>query len=166
MTRPKTEAISPFFIVSDVSRAIAFYRDKLGFELVHSEPEGNPFFAIVRRDGAQLFVKSGGNLVPLPNPKRDPSMRWDAFVHASDPDALAADFVQHGTAFSEPLADTHDGLRGDRPRWIRTLFRASAFVVFRRNNSRAHRRVAPWRLTPTMARRLTKKAFPARNVVS
>ncbi|MGH9718076.1 MAG: VOC family protein [Candidatus Acidiferrales bacterium] len=112
VTRPRTEAISPFFIVSDVSQAIAFYRDKLGFELAYSEPEESPFFAIVRRDGAQVFVKSGGNVAPLPNPKRDPSMRWDAFVHASDPDALAADFAQHGAAFNEPLADTHDGLRG------------------------------------------------------
>jgi catechol 2,3-dioxygenase-like lactoylglutathione lyase family enzyme len=31
MTRPNTEAISPFFVVSNVDRTIAFYRDKLGF---------------------------------------------------------------------------------------------------------------------------------------
>ncbi|MGH9739327.1 MAG: VOC family protein [Candidatus Acidiferrales bacterium] len=48
VTRPRTEAMSPFFIVSDVSRAIAFYRDKLGFELAYSEPGESPFFAIVR----------------------------------------------------------------------------------------------------------------------
>jgi hypothetical protein len=33
MTRPKTEAISPFFIVSNVDQTIAFYRGKLGFEV-------------------------------------------------------------------------------------------------------------------------------------
>jgi catechol 2,3-dioxygenase-like lactoylglutathione lyase family enzyme len=32
MTRPTTQAISPFFIVSNVDQTIAFYRDKLGFE--------------------------------------------------------------------------------------------------------------------------------------
>ena len=112
MTRPTTTAISPFFIVSNVDRTIAFYRDKLGFETTFQEPDRNPFFAVIRRDGAQLLVKSDGNVTPLPNPKRHPSMRWDAFVYAPDPDALAAEFIDHGAAFSAPLRDTHDGLRG------------------------------------------------------
>ena len=32
MSRPNTQAISPFFIVSNVDQTIGFYRDKLGFE--------------------------------------------------------------------------------------------------------------------------------------
>lgn len=112
MTRPTTAAISPFFIVSNVDQTIAFYRDKLGFETTFREPERGPFFAILRRDGAQLFVKSDGAVTPLPNSKRHPFMRWDAFVYAPDPDALAAEFIDHGAAFSAPLMDTHDGLRG------------------------------------------------------
>ncbi len=39
-------------------------------------------------------------------------MRWDAFVYAPDPDALAAEFAAAGAEFSAPLEDTHDGLRG------------------------------------------------------
>jgi len=112
MTRPTTLAISPFFIVSDVDQAIAFYGGKLGFETRLQEPDQNPFFAIIGRDGAQLFVKSDKDVLPLPNPKRHPSMRWDAYVYAPDPDALAAEFANHGVTFSEPLKDTHDGLRG------------------------------------------------------
>jgi catechol 2,3-dioxygenase-like lactoylglutathione lyase family enzyme len=112
MTRPTTTAISPFFIVSNVERTIAFYRDQLGFETTFQEPDRNPFFAIIRRDGAQIFVKSDGDVAPLPNRKRHPSMRWDAYVYAPDPDALAAEFLDHGAAFSAPLKDTHDGLRG------------------------------------------------------
>jgi catechol 2,3-dioxygenase-like lactoylglutathione lyase family enzyme len=112
MTRPTTTAISPFFIVSNVDRTIAFYREKLGFETTFQEPDRNPFFAIIRRDGAQLFVKSDGDVTPLPNPKRHPSMRWDAYVYAPSRDALAAEFADHGAAFSAPLKDTHDGLRG------------------------------------------------------
>jgi catechol 2,3-dioxygenase-like lactoylglutathione lyase family enzyme len=112
MTRPTTTAISPFFIVTDVDRTIAFYRDKLGFETTFEQPEQDPFFAVLLRDGAQLFVKSHANLAPLPNSKRHPWIRWDAFVYAPDPDALAVDFAAHGAAFSEPLTDTHDGLRG------------------------------------------------------
>ena len=106
------QAISPFFIVSEVDRTIAFYRDKLGFETRFQEPAENPFFAIVGRDGTQLFLKSGQNVSPLPNPMRHPYMRWDAYVDAPDPDALAAEFAARGAAFSEPLKDTHDGLRG------------------------------------------------------
>jgi catechol 2,3-dioxygenase-like lactoylglutathione lyase family enzyme len=112
MTRPATTAISPLFIVTNVDRTIEFYRDRLGFETTFQEPEQNPFFAVLLRDGAQLFVKSHANLTPLPNSKRHPWIRWDAFVYAPDPDALAVDFAAHGAAFSEPLADTHDGLRG------------------------------------------------------
>jgi len=58
MTRPSVQGISPFFIVSSVDQTIAFYRDKLGFETRFQEPDRDPFFAIIRRDGAQLFVKS------------------------------------------------------------------------------------------------------------
>jgi hypothetical protein len=90
----------------------AFYCDKLGFETRFREPDRNPFFAIIGRDGAQLFVKSDKDASPLPNSKRHPSMRWDAYVYAPDPDALAAEFTDHGAAFSAPLKDTHDGLRG------------------------------------------------------
>lgn len=111
MTRPMLEKMCPFFIVSSVHQTIAFYRDKLGFESWHQKPEREPLFAILGRDGAMLFIKSG-EAEPLPNPKRDPAMRWDAYVSVNDPDALAAEIVDRGVAFSAPLKDTHDGLRG------------------------------------------------------
>jgi catechol 2,3-dioxygenase-like lactoylglutathione lyase family enzyme len=107
-----TRAISPFFIVGNVDRTIAFYRDKLGFATRFKEPDEAPFFAILSRDGGQILVKSDPEVAPLPNPVRHPAMRWDAFVYAPDPDALAAEFALRGAAFSRPLEDTHDGLRG------------------------------------------------------
>ena len=61
MTRPTTAAISRFFIVSDIDQTIVFFRAKLGFETTFQEPDRNPFFAITRRDGAQLFVKPDRN---------------------------------------------------------------------------------------------------------
>ena len=103
MTRPTTQAISPFFIVSNVDQTIAFYRDKLGFVTRWQQPERDPFSAIIGRDGAQIFVKSDKGTSPLPNPKRNPSMRWDAFVYAPHPDARAVEFADHGAAFSAPL---------------------------------------------------------------
>ena len=112
MTRAATTAISPFFIVSNVDRTTSFYCEKLGFEKTYQQPEKNPFTAILCRDGAQLFVKSEGNIAPVPNCKRHPHLRWDAFVYAPDPDALATEFADHGVVFSVPLKDTGDGLRG------------------------------------------------------
>ena len=112
MERAATEHISPFFIVSNVDQTIAFYRDNLGFETRFKQPSHNPFFAILGRGGAQLFVKSDESVSPQPNPTRHPAMRWDAFVYAPDPDALATEFAALGATFSVALKDTHDGLRG------------------------------------------------------
>jgi catechol 2,3-dioxygenase-like lactoylglutathione lyase family enzyme len=111
MTRATLERMCPFFIVSDVARSIAFYRDRLGFESWYREPDEEPFFAVIGRDGAQLFLKAG-EAQPMPNPTRDPAMRWDAYVLAFDPDAIAAEFADRGVTFSVPLMDTHDALRG------------------------------------------------------
>src|SRR6184192_859541 len=108
MTRATIAAISPFFIVSDVDRTIAFYCEKLGFETTFREPKRSPFFAIIRRDGAQILMKSEGGVVPQPNHTRHRHLRWDAFVYVAEPDALAVEFVNHGVNFSEPLKDTHD----------------------------------------------------------
>ena len=112
MNRPLTEAISPFFIVSNVEKTIAFYGERLGFETRFLAPARDPFFAIIGRDGAQIFIKAERGVTPVPNHTRHPHLRLDAFVYAPDPDALAAEFAEHGAAFSKPLEDTHDGLRG------------------------------------------------------
>ncbi|MGB9336583.1 MAG: VOC family protein [Candidatus Acidiferrales bacterium] len=113
MTRAAINSISPFFIVSRVHRSIAFYREKLGFEVIFQEPPApdlDPFFAIVRRDGGMIFLKGSGD--PLPNAKRYSWARWDAYLDVPDPDALADEFSRRSTALSEPVKDTHDGLRG------------------------------------------------------
>lgn len=112
MAQATINEISPFFIVSNVDRTIKFYTEKLGFEITSQEPDRDPFFAILRRDGAQLFVKSDQNVAPMPNPTRHPFMRWDAYLFVPDPDTLAAELADHGTIFSTPLKNTEDGLRG------------------------------------------------------
>jgi hypothetical protein len=76
------------------------------------QPERDPFFAILGRDGAQIFVKSERDIAPVPNAKRHPHLRWDAYVYVADPDALAAEFADRGVTFNTPLGDTSDGLRG------------------------------------------------------
>ena len=107
-------SISPFFIVKDVAAALAFYCDKLGFEVVFQAEPDDLFFGIVKRGGAMIFLKDVG-VDPLPNHMRDVNKgtaRWDAYVYVPDPDALAAEFSSRNVELSGPLKDTHDGLRG------------------------------------------------------
>ena len=115
MPLAEISAISPFFIVSHVPTSLAFYRDRLGFEITFQEPDPNDiFFGIVRRGGAQILMKAIG-VPPVPNYTRDIKQgiaRWDAFVYVPDPDTLAAEFASRNVEFFVPLKDTHDGLRG------------------------------------------------------
>jgi catechol 2,3-dioxygenase-like lactoylglutathione lyase family enzyme len=111
MTRPVINGIAPFFIVRDAAAAVAFYRDKLSFDITYQYPEHDPFFAIVYRGSAMLMFKAV-EVDPAPNHARDPAARWDAYLNVPDPDALAAEFTSRGVIFSVPLKDTTDGLRG------------------------------------------------------
>jgi len=111
MTKPEISSIAPFFIVKDVAAALSFYRDRLGFEITFQGPADDVFFGIVQRRGAMIMLKSVG-VDPLPNYKRQPQARWDAYVNVPDPDALAAEYSSRNIEFSEPLKYTHDGLRG------------------------------------------------------
>jgi catechol 2,3-dioxygenase-like lactoylglutathione lyase family enzyme len=111
--RAQLASIAPFFIVRDVPAAVAFYRDRLGFEVQFTAPGDDPFFAIIQRDGARIFLKAILPAVqPTPNPTRHPWARWDAFIHTPAPEALAAELTSRGTPFHEALRDTDDGLRG------------------------------------------------------
>jgi catechol 2,3-dioxygenase-like lactoylglutathione lyase family enzyme len=115
MTKPDITSIAPFFIVKNVPAALSFYRDRLGFEITFQGPNpGDIFFGIVQRGGAMIMVKDV-DVDPLPNHKRDVKKgwaRWDAYLHVPDPDALAAEFLSRNVAFSQPLKNDDDGLRG------------------------------------------------------
>jgi catechol 2,3-dioxygenase-like lactoylglutathione lyase family enzyme len=111
MTPVEISGISPFFIVKNLAAALAFYRDKLGFSVTFEGPADDPFFGIVCRGRAMLMLKEVG-VHPLPNSEREPAARWDAYLNVPDPDAVAAEFASRNVQFSEPLKDTHDGLRG------------------------------------------------------
>ncbi|HEY0784689.1 MAG TPA: VOC family protein [Acidobacteriaceae bacterium] len=111
MTEPAIGGISPFFIVRDVAAAIAFYGQRLGFAVTYQQPDDEPFFAIVCREGAMILIKSVGEQA-VPNSVRHPDARWDAYVHVADPDGLAEEYRGRGALFAVPLGDTEDGLRG------------------------------------------------------
>ena len=115
MPTPDISGIAPFFIVRNVPAALSFYRDRLGFDVTFQGPaDDDIFFGIVRRGAAMILLKDVG-VDPVPNHTRDIKQgiaRWDAYLHAPDPDALAAEFSSRNVEFFRPLDDDDDGLRG------------------------------------------------------
>ena len=118
MTSPATTQarlgfVAPFFIVRDVMPSIAFYTERLGFEVMFLGPDGDPYFAMLERDGVRLMLKAiTPEVQPAPNPSRHPWARWDAYVYTPDPDALADELASRGVSFREPLGINSDNLRG------------------------------------------------------
>ncbi|HZX58787.1 MAG TPA: VOC family protein [Mucilaginibacter sp.] len=105
--------ISPFFIVSDVNDSVAFYVDKLGFEVIYIGPEGDPFYAMVGRDHVSIMLKAiTKDIKAVPNHTRHEWARWDAYISTEDPDALFAEYSSVGVMFHRTLSDDNDGLRG------------------------------------------------------
>jgi catechol 2,3-dioxygenase-like lactoylglutathione lyase family enzyme len=61
MSEPDITGIAPFFIVRNVPAALAFYRDRLGFEITFQGPEpGDIFFAsssgVPRRSSSRTWA--------------------------------------------------------------------------------------------------------------
>lgn len=115
METPEVGIAAPLFIVRNVPATLAFYRDKLGFEVTFQGPEPDDiFFGIVERGRAMLMFKAVG-VDPVPNCTRDVGCgiaSWDGYVYVPDPDALYAEFSSRNVEFKVPLCDNHDNLRG------------------------------------------------------
>jgi catechol 2,3-dioxygenase-like lactoylglutathione lyase family enzyme len=106
-------SISPFFIVKDLQASIAFYLERLGFQLDFQGPPDDVYYAGVRRDGAGIMLKTiVPDVLPCPNHTRHPWARWDAYVYTLDPDTLFDEFRQRGVAFVKELSFIDDGLWG------------------------------------------------------
>ena len=104
---------APCFIVRDVIPSIAFYRERLGFDVSFVGPDDDPYFAMLKRDGVCIMIKAiAPDVQPMPNPSRHEWARWDAYIYTPDPDALAEDFASRGVSFREPLGVNSDDLRG------------------------------------------------------
>jgi len=69
------------YMVNDVSAAVGFYTDKLGFKLVL---QSGPYFAVLTRGDAQLLLSPvkgpGGASQPMPNGERPVPGGWNRMV--------------------------------------------------------------------------------------
>jgi len=115
VTKAEIRGIAPCFIVRDVPLALAFYRDRLGFEITYQGPSDDDiFFGIVQRGAAMIMMKAIG-VEPVPNHTQDVRkgiLRWDAYMYVPDPDSLAAEFSSRNVEFFLPLQNNSDNLRG------------------------------------------------------
>jgi catechol 2,3-dioxygenase-like lactoylglutathione lyase family enzyme len=101
---------APFFIVNDVPETLAFYRDKLGFEVTFEGPPGDVFFGMVGRGNAMFMFKAIG-VAPVPNYTKDikkGDAPWDAYLYTPAPDALAAEFASRNVEFFKRLGEDAD----------------------------------------------------------
>ncbi len=111
--RGNLASISPFFIVKDLQASIAFYLERLGFELDFPGPPDDVYYAGVRRDGVGIMLKTIlPDVLPCPNHTRHPWARWDAYIYTLDPDTLFDEFRQRGVPFLKELSFIDEGLWG------------------------------------------------------
>ena len=106
-------AIRPFFIVKDLQASIAFYRERLGFQVDFQGPPDDVYYAGVSRDGVGIMLKAiTPEVLPRPNHTRHEWARWDAYIYTLDPDPLFDEFRQRGVTFVKELSFIDDGLWG------------------------------------------------------
>ena len=112
-TKRNLVSISPFFIVQDLQASIAFYRERLGFQVDFQGPPDDVYYAGVSRDGVGIMLKAiTPEVLPRPNHTRHEWARWDAYIYTLDPDPLFEEFRQHGVSFVKELSFIDDGLWG------------------------------------------------------
>ena len=105
--------VSPFFIVASLKASVAFYTDKIGFEIRHIGPADDPYWAIVGRDNISIMLKGiAPDIKPVPNHTRHEWAPWDAYVSTRDPDSLFEEFRSNDVAFRKSIHDNSDNLRG------------------------------------------------------
>lgn len=93
----------PVLGVADYPRARAFWRDRLGFEVIE-EGGDPPCFGIFVRGRAQIFLDGWQG----PPAKTD---RWAAYLHVSDVEGLANEFRTAGVRLLSGPETAPYGLR-------------------------------------------------------
>jgi catechol 2,3-dioxygenase-like lactoylglutathione lyase family enzyme len=106
-------SIRPNFIVKDLQTSIAYYRERLGFQLDFQGPNDGPFWAGVSRDGIGIMLKAvAPDVLPCPNHTRHEWAPPDANIYSMDPDTLFDEFSRRGASFVKKLSFVEKGLWG------------------------------------------------------
>ncbi len=93
--------IAPQFLVDDLERAVAYYRDKLGFQL---DFRYESFYASVSRDGFAIHMKCAPKL-PADREHRKQNEHLDAYISVSGIRALFSELEKRGAQVTKALAE-------------------------------------------------------------
>lgn len=93
--------IAPQFLVDDLDRAIAYYRDKLGFEL---DFKYQSFYASVTRDGFAIHLKDAPKLA-ADREYRKQNEHLDAYISVSGIRGLFTELEMRGAKLIKPLEE-------------------------------------------------------------
>jgi catechol 2,3-dioxygenase-like lactoylglutathione lyase family enzyme len=93
--------IAPQFLVDDLDRAIAFYRDRLGFELDFTYQS---FYAAVSRDGFSIHLKHAPKLA-ADRAHRKQNEHLDAYISVSGIRRLFSELQMRGADVIKPLEE-------------------------------------------------------------
>lgn len=92
-------AIAPQFLVDDLDRAIAYYRDNLGFEL---EFQYESFYAAVTRDGIAIHLKCAPKTA-ADRAHRKENEHLDAYISVRGIRGLFSEMEKRGAQVLKPL---------------------------------------------------------------
>jgi catechol 2,3-dioxygenase-like lactoylglutathione lyase family enzyme len=92
-------AIAPQFLVDDLDRAIAYYRDRLGFNVDFTYES---FYASISRDGFAIHLKEAPKLAGE-RAHRKENEHLDASIAVSGIRALFSELQQRGAIVIKPL---------------------------------------------------------------
>jgi catechol 2,3-dioxygenase-like lactoylglutathione lyase family enzyme len=105
--------IMPCFIIGELKISVAFYVDKLGFEVRYTGPDGDPYWAIVGRDNISIMLKAvAPDIKPISNRSRHEWAPTDAYISTAEPDTLFEEYRSRDVVFRKPIHDNSDELRG------------------------------------------------------
>lgn len=93
--------IAPQFLVDDLDRAIAYYRDKLGFEL---DFRYQSFYAAVSRDGCAIHLKCAPKLT-AGREHRKQNEHLDAYIAVCGIHRLFSELKTRGAQVLAPLEE-------------------------------------------------------------
>ena len=100
--------ISPLLLVADLDRAVAFYRDGLGFDCeLYGEP---PDFAVARRDAAVILLRLASDERIVPN-WQIADKAVDAYIRVDDADAIYEEVQRRGARIDWTIYDAPHGFR-------------------------------------------------------
>ena len=101
--------ISPLLLVADLDRALAFYRDALGFECeVYGEP---PDFAVARRDAAVILLRLASDRDRVIPNWQIADKAVDAYIRVDDADAVYEEVQERGARIDWTIYDAPHGFR-------------------------------------------------------